>query len=69
MLCITFAKDIKKSVDEDLFQSQQVFQINIQNSQGILPDKIYPGNTTEGIHVKNLLTEYISQNLSANLDI
>ena len=59
----TFCERIKKGVDEDLFQSQQVFQRNIQNSQENLPDKIYSGNTTEGIHVRNLLKEYISQNL------
>ena len=53
----------KKGVGEDLFQSQQVFQRNIQNSQENLSDKIYSGNTTEGIHVKDFLTEYISQNL------
>ena len=53
----------KKSVCEDLFQSQQVFQRNTQNSQENLSDKIYSENTTEGIYVRDLLTEYISQNL------
>ena len=53
----------KKIVDEGLFRSQQVFQRNNQNSQENPPDKIYSGNTTDGIYVKNLLTEYISQNL------
>ena len=47
----------------DLFQNQQIFQRNIQNSQENLPDKICSGNTTEGIHVRNLLTEYNSQSL------
>ena len=46
-----FRERNKKGVDEDLSQSQQVFQRNIQNSQENLPDKIYSGNTTEGIHV------------------
>ena len=55
-----FCEKKLKSADEDLFQSQQVFQRNIQNSQENLPNKIYSGNTTEGIHVRNLLTEYIS---------
>ena len=36
---------------------------NIQNSQENLPDKIYSESTTEGVHVRNLLKEYISQNL------
>ena len=58
-----FCERNKKDVNEDFFQSQQVFQRNIQNSQENLPAKIYSGNTTEGIHVRNLLTEYMSQNL------
>ena len=58
-----FCERNKKDVDEDLFQNQQIFQRNIQNSQENLPDKICSGNTTEGIHVRNLLTEYNSQSL------
>ena len=58
-----FCERNKKGVDEDLFQSQQVFQRNIQNSQENLPDKIYSGNITEGIRFRNLLTECISQYL------
>ena len=58
-----FCERNKKGVDEDLFQSQQVFQINIQNSQENLTDKMYSGSTTERVHVRNLLTEYIGQNL------
>ena len=58
-----FCERNKKRVDEDLFQSQQVFQRNIQNSQENLTDKMYSGSTTERVHVRNLLTEYIGQNL------
>ena len=59
-----FCERNKKCVDEDHFQSQQVFQRNIQNSQENLPDELYSANATEGIYVRKLLTEYISQNLS-----
>ena len=61
MLC--FCERNQKGVDEDPFQSQQVFQRNIQNSQERLPDKICSGSTTEGVRVRILLTEYISQSL------
>ena len=58
-----FCERNKICVDEDLFQSQQLFQRNIQNSQENLPDEIYSANATEGIYVRKLLIEYISQNL------
>ena len=59
----TFCEE-KNVVDESLFQTQQLFHRNIQNNQENLPDKIYSGVTTDGIYVRNLLTEYISQSLS-----
>ena len=58
-----FCEGNKQSIDEDLLESQQMFQRNVQNFQENHPDKIYSGNTMEGIHVRNLLTEYIGQNL------
>ena len=64
MLCFAYLLRRKKVVDESLFQSQQLFQRNIQNNQENLPDKIYSGVTTDGIYIPNLLTEYISQSLS-----
>ena len=64
MLYFAYLLRRKKVVDESLFQSQQLFQRNIQNNQENLPDKIYSGVTTDGIYIPNLLTEYISQSLS-----
>ena len=58
-----FCERNKKCVDEELLQRQQTFQRNVQELQENLPDKIYSGNTAEGNFSRNLLTEYISQNL------
>ena len=54
-----FCERNKQSIDEDLLESQQMFQRNGQTCQEHHPDKINSGNTMEGIHVRTLLPEYI----------
>lgn len=58
-----FCERNKTGIDEVVFQNQQVFQKSTQLLQENLPDPIYSGNNIEGTYVRNLLTDYISQNL------
>ena len=58
-----FCERNKQGIDGELLQIQQTFQRNVQKSQKNIADKIYSGNTAEGIVIRNLLTEYVRQNL------
>ena len=53
----------KSYIDKDIVRSHMQYQSNLEREQANFPDKIYSGCTSEGYLIRNMLTEYVTQNL------
>ena len=58
-----YCESKKSYIDEDIVRSHMQYQSNLEREQANLPDKIYSGCTSEGYLIRNMLTEYVTQNL------
>ena len=58
-----YCESKKSYIDEDIVRSHMQYQSNLEREQANLPDKIYSGCTSEAYLIRNMLTEYVTQNL------
>ena len=58
-----YCESKKSYIDEDIVHSHMQYQSNLEGEQANLPDKIYSGCASEGYLIRNMLTEYVTQNL------